>query len=124
MVGYGVNYGSGAAIHAGTRAEGVEAPVHFWVPSIATSGLLLYTGHRFPEWKGSFFVGGMAGRRLARLTPSIDRPGRIEQEETLAYGIGRVRDVRQGPDGYIYLAVERRGRSGRVVRLEPVERRC
>ncbi len=123
VVGYGVNYGSGTAIHAGTRAEDVESPVHFWVPSIATSGLLLYRGDRFPEWKGSFFVGGMAGRRLARLTPSIDRPGRIEQEETLAYGIGRVRDVRQGPDGYIYLAVEQRGRSGRVVRLEPVERR-
>ena len=123
VVGYGVNYGSGTAIHPATRAEGVEAPVHFWVPSIATSGLLLYTGDRFPEWKGSFFVGGMAGRRLARLTPSIDGPGRIEQEETLAYGIGRVRDVRQGPDGYIYLAVEERRGPGRVVRLEPVERR-
>ena len=123
VVGYGVNYGSGTAIHAATRAEGVESPVHFWVPSIATSGLLFYTGDRFPRWKGSFFVGGMAGRRLARLTPSIDRPGRIEQEETLAHGIGRVRDVRQGPDGYIYLAVEQRGGSGRVVRLEPVERR-
>ena len=123
VVGYGVNYGSGTAIHAGTRSRGRRIAVHFWVPSIATSGLLLYRGDRFPEWKGSFFVGGMAGRRLARLTPSIDRPGRIEQEETLAYGIGRVRDVRQGPDGYIYLAVEQRGRSGRVVRLEPVERR-
>ena len=73
--------------------------------------------------RGSFFVGGMAGRQLARLTPSVDRPGRIEQEETLGYGIGRVRDVRQGPDGYIYLAVEERGGPGRVVRLEPVERR-
>ena len=123
VVGYGVNYGSGTAIHAGTRGEGMESPVHFWVPSIATSGLMVYTGDRFPLWKGSFFVGGMAGRQLARLTPSIDRPGRIEQEETLAYGIGRVRDVRQGPDGYIYLAVEQRGRPGRVVRLEPVARR-
>ena len=123
VVGYGVNYGSGTAIHAATRGEGMESPAHFWVPSIATSGLMLYTGDRFPAWRGSFFVGGMAGRQLARLTPSVDRPGRIEQEETLAYGIGRVRDVRQGPDGYIYLAVERRGARGRVVRLEPVERR-
>ena len=123
VVGYGVNYGSGTAIHAGTRGEGMESPAHFWVPSIATSGLMVYTGDRFPEWKGSFFVGGMAGRQLARLTPSVDLPGRIEQEETLAYGIGRVRDVRQGPDGYIYLAVEQRGRPSRVVRLEPVERR-
>jgi glucose/arabinose dehydrogenase len=123
VVGYGVNYGSGTAIHAGTRGEGIESPVHFWVPSIATSGLMVYTGDRFPEWKGSFFVGGMAGQQLARLTPSVDRPGRIEQEETLAYGIGRVRDVRQGPDGYIYLAVEQRGGPSQVVRLEPVERR-
>ena len=123
VVGYGVNYGSGTAIHAGTRGEGIESPVHFWVPSIATSGLMVYTGDRFPAWKGSFFVGGMAGQQLARLTPSVDRPGRIEQEETLAYGIGRVRDVRQGPDGYIYLAVEQRGGAGRVVRLEPVARR-
>ena len=123
VVGYGVNYGSGTAIHAGTRGEGIESPVHFWVPSIATSGLMVYTGDRFPAWKGSFFVGGMAGQQLARLTPSVDRPGRIEQEETLAYGIGRVRDVRQGPDGDIYLAVEQRGGAGRVVRLEPVVRR-
>ena len=123
VVGYGVNYGSGTAIHAATRGEGMESPAHFWVPSIATSGLMLYTGDRFPAWQGSFFVGGMAGRQLARLTPSVDRPGRIEQEETLAYGIGRVRDVRQGPDGYIYLAVERRGGRGRVLRLEPVEGR-
>ena len=65
----------------------------------------------------------MAGQQLARLTPSVDRSGRIEQEETLVHGIGRVRDVRQGPDGYIYLAVEQRGRPGQVVRLEPVARR-
>ena len=123
LIGYGVNYGSGTAIHTGTRGEDIESPVHFWVPSIATSGLMVYTGDRFPAWKGSFFVGGMAGQQLARLTPSVDRPGRIEQEETLAYGIGRVRDVRQGPDGYIYLAVEHRGGPGQVVRLEPVARR-
>ena len=119
-----MNYGSGTAIHAGTRGEDMESPVHFWVPSIATSGLMVYTGDRFPDWRGSFFVGGMAGRQLARLTPSVDRPGRIELEETLAYGIGRVRDVRQGPDGYIYLAVEQRGAPSQVVRLEPVARRA
>ena len=123
VIGYGVNYGSGLAIHAGTRGEGIESPTHFWVPSIATSGLMIYTGDRFPEWRGSLFVGGMAGQQLARLTPSVDRPGQIEQEETLAFGIGRVRDVRQGPDGYIYLAIEHRGAPSQVVRLEPVARR-
>lgn len=123
VIGYGVNYGSGLAIHAATRGEDIESPTHFWVPSIATSGLMIYTGDRFPEWRGDLFVGGMAGQQLARLTPSVDRPGQIEQEETLALGIGRVRDVRQGPDGYIYLAIEHRGAPSQVVRLEPVARR-
>ena len=123
VVGYGVNYRSGTAIHPATRGEGLESPAHFWVPSIGTSGLMVYTGDRFPAWQGSFFTGGMSGQQLARLTPSVDRPGRIEQEETLAYGIGRVRDVRQGPDGYIYLAVEHRDGPSRIVRLEPVARR-
>ena len=85
---------------------------------------MIYTGDRFPAWKGSFFVGGMAGQQLARLTSRVDQPQRIEQEETLTYGIGRVRDVRQGPDGYIYIAIEdRRGAPTAVVRLEPVPRR-
>ena len=75
VIGYGVNYRSGTAIHAGTHGEGMESPAHFWVPSIATSGLMVYTGDRFPEWRGSFFTGGMAGQQLARLTPSVDRPG-------------------------------------------------
>ena len=124
VIGYGVNYRSGSAIHAGTHREDIEPPTHFWIPSIATSGLMIYTGDRFPAWTGSFFVGGMAGQQLARLTPSVDRPQRIEQEETLTYGIGRVRDVRQGPDGYIYLAIEDRGGAPTaVVRLEPVPRR-
>ena len=122
VVGYGVNYRSGSAIHGGTLGEGMESPAHFWVPSIGTSGLMVYTGDRFPEWQGSFFNGGLSGQQLARLTPSVDQPGQIEQEETLAYGIGRVRDVRQGPDGYIYLAVEEREGPGWIVRLEPVAR--
>jgi len=122
VIGYGVNYGSGVAIHGGTQGEGIESPVHFWVPSIATSGLMIYSGDQFPEWRGNLFVGGMAGQQLARLTPSVARPGQIAQEETLAFGIGRVRDVRQGPDGYIYLAIEHRGAPSQVVRLEPVAR--
>ncbi len=119
VVGYGVNYRSGTAIHAGTHREGMEAPVHFWVPSIATSGLLIYTGDRFPEWRGNLFVGGLSGQQLARLT--LDGQV-VEQEETLHFGRGRIRDVRQGPDGYIYLAIDdRRGGLTPVVRLEPVE---
>jgi len=117
VVGYGVNYRSGSAIHEGTHREGMEPPVHFWVPSIATSGLLIYTGDRFPEWRGNLFVGGLAGEQLARLT--LD--GReVINEETLVQRMGRIRDVRQGPDGYIYLAIDHRGgEPTAVVRLEP-----
>ena len=124
VIGYGVNYRNGSAIHAGTHHEDIEPPTHFWIPSIVTSGLMIYTGDRFPGWTGSFFVGGLAGQQLARLTPSVDRPQRIEQEETLTYGIGRVRDVRQGPAG-LHLPRDRgpRGHPTAVVRLEPVSRR-
>lgn len=121
IVGYGVNYGSGTAIHEGTLKEGMEPPVHFWVPSIATSGLLFYTGERFPHWKGNLLVGGMAGEQLARLTLEGHE---VVREETLVQGLGRVRDVRQGPDGFIYLAIDgRRGEETAIVRMEPVATR-
>lgn len=117
VIGFGVNYRSGTAIHASTQREGMEAPAHVWVPSIATSGMLFYTGDRFPEWRGNMFVGGMAGEQLARLTVEGDR---IVAEETLVRGIGRVRDVRQGPDGLIYLAIDHRGGNPTpIVRLVP-----
>ena len=116
VVGYGVNYGSGTAIHSGTRREGMEPPVHFWVPSIATSGLLIYTGDRFPQWRGNLFVGGLAGQQLARLTMDGRR---VMSEETLVRGLGRIRDVRQGPDGFIYLVIDGEGQQPSVVRLEP-----
>jgi glucose/arabinose dehydrogenase len=120
VIGYGVNYRSGSAIHIGTHREGLEAPIHFWVPSIATSGLMLYTGDRFPEWRGSMFVGGLAGQQIARLSMNGQDIG---IEETLVYGLGRIRDIRQGPDGYIYLAIDdRQGGPTPVVRLEPVPR--
>lgn len=120
VIGYGVNYTTGKAIHAGTIREGMEQPVHIWVPSIGISGLMIYTGDRFPRWKGNLFVGGMAGQRLSRLTMA----GRtVANEEVLAQGLGRIRDVRQGPDGYIYLVIEREdGTPTPVVRLEPVDR--
>ena len=119
VVGYGVNYRSGAAIHEGTHREGTEPPVHFWVPSIATSGLLIYTGDRFPEWRGNMFVGGMRGEQLARLTMDGQQ---VEIEETLVHGMGRIRDVRQGPDGYIYLAIDdSEGAPTPIVRLEPAD---
>ena len=119
VIGYGVNYRSGLAIHEGTLRDGMESPVHFWVPSIAASGLMVYTGDRFPEWKGNLLAGGLAGEQVARLV--TDASG-IAHEETLLHGIGRVRDLRQGPDGYIYVAIDDRdGAPTSVVRLEPVD---
>ena len=116
VIGYGVNYGSGLAIHEGTRREGIESPTHFWVPSIATAGLMVYTGDLFPAWKGNIFAGGLAGQQMARLTMEGQR---VAQEETLLQGLGRVRDIRQGPDGYIYVAIDGRAQPSAVVRLEP-----
>ena len=119
VIGYGVNYGSGSIIHAATHAEGMEQPLHVWVPSIGASGLLFYTGDKFPEWQGSLFAGGLAGQRLERFTLE---GGEITAVETLMRGMGRIRDVRQGPDGYIYVAITSRaaGEPTPIVRLEPV----
>jgi len=117
VIGYGVNYRTGSAIHDGTLRDGIEAPTHFWVPSIATSGLMIYTGNVFPAWKGSIFAGGLGGQQIARLTMDGQR---VVREETILQGMGRVRDIRQSPDGYIYVAIESRdGLPTAVVRLEP-----
>jgi glucose/arabinose dehydrogenase len=119
VIGFGVQYG-GSVIHQGTSRAGMEQPAHYWVPSIATSGLMVYTGDRFPAWRGNVFVGGLAGEQLARLT--LDG-GKVTGEETLLRGIGRIRDVRQGPDGLIYVAIEDRGGGlTPIVRLEPADR--
>jgi len=121
VVGFGVNYGPGKAIHASTMLPGMENAKNVWVPSIATSGLLVYTGTKFPEWKGSVFVGGLAGQRLVRLTLDGQK---AEVVDNLVKNQGRVRDVRQGPDGFIYLALDdQQGKPTSVVRLEPVARR-
>lgn len=121
VVGYGVNYRSGSTIHASTRAGGMADPSHIWVPSIGVSGMLFYTGDAFPEWRGDMIVGGLSGRRLVRLT--LD--GRaVVSEETLLMGDERIRDVRQSPEGFIYLAIDGEtrdidGPATRIVRLEP-----
>ncbi len=120
VIGFGVNYKTGLAIHSGTHRQGMEQPVHIWVPSIGISGLMIYTGDRFPQWKGNLFVGGMVGQQLARLTLQGQR---ITNKETLVPQMGRIRDVRQSPDGYIYLVTDDSdGKPTPVLRMEPVER--
>jgi len=123
VIGYGVNYG-GAPLHESTHREGMEQPAQFWTPSIATSGLAIYTGDVFPEWQGSAFVGGLAGQQVARVPLVADgedlRVGRLERP-ALMMGFGRVRDIRQGPDGYIYVAIDDRSGGGTtpIIRIEP-----
>jgi glucose/arabinose dehydrogenase len=116
VVGYGVNYGPGRPIHATQEQEGMEGPKHYWVPAIATSGLMIYGGDLFPNWKGDAFVGGLRGQLLARV--DINDAGDMAiSDESLMVGIGRVRDVREGPDGAIYVATENRG----ILRLTPAD---
>jgi aldose sugar dehydrogenase len=120
VIGFGVNYQTGLAIHAGTHRDGMEQPAQVWVPSIGVSGAMFYTGSRFPGWRGNLFVGGMARPRLVRLTLEGQR---VVHEETLVPQMGRIRDVRQGPDGDIYLVTDNReGKPTPILRLEPVER--
>ena len=120
VIGFGVNYRTGNAIHSGTHREGMEQPMHVWVPSIGISGAMFYTGDRFPAWKGNLLVGGMVGEQVGRVTIAGEK---VLSRETLLPGVGRVRDLRQGPDGFIYLVTEDEdGKPTPVVRLEPVER--
>jgi aldose sugar dehydrogenase len=120
VIGFGVNYTTGKAIHIGTLREGMEQPAQVWVPSIGISGVMFYTGDKFPQWKGNAFVGGMVGERLDRLTLTGQS---VTGRETLVPGMGRIRDVRQSPDGFIYLVTDNRdGKPTPIYRLEPVER--
>ncbi|NNE37447.1 MAG: PQQ-dependent sugar dehydrogenase, partial [Gammaproteobacteria bacterium] len=121
-----IHYGTGRLHYSERDREGMIQPVEFWTPSIAPSGLAVYYGDKFPEWRGDIFVGSLRGHELHRLRRQKQADGRyiisLAEEPPLLQGIGRIRDVRSGPDGYIYLAIDdhrTRGRFSRVVRLEP-----
>ena len=121
VIGYGVNYRTGIPIHAGVEREGMEQPKTFWKPSIGASGLMIYDGDAFPEWRGDIFAGGLAAvhRRLSRISTE---DGRVMTRESLLHGELRIRDIRQGPDGFIYLAVDNRaGGLTDIVRMEPAD---
>lgn len=95
---------------------GFEQPVYYWVPSIATSGMAFYSGELFPEWTGNIFVGGLQGVQLARL---VLKDGEVVAEETLLADLDhRIRDVRQGPDGALWLLTDD-APDGRILRLTP-----
>jgi aldose sugar dehydrogenase len=112
VIGYGIDY-SGAKIHEGTSKPGMEQPIYYWVPSIAPSGMAFYTGDAVPAWKGNLFVGALAGQHLTRLVLDGER---VVGEEKLLGDLGeRIRDVRMGPDGAIWLLTDHP--QGRVLRV-------
>lgn len=114
VITYGRDY-SGEKIGVGTTRSGLEQPVYYWDPSIAPSGLTFYTGDAIPAWKGSLFLGALAGQRLVRLTL---REGKVTGEEVLLADLGeRIRDVVEGPDGFLYLLTD--SDDGRVLRIRP-----
>jgi len=96
--------------------EGMEQPVTVWVPSIALSGMVFYTGDRLPGWKGDLFLGGLSGLQVHRV---VFAPGGVRGREVLINELKqRIRDVRQGPDGYLYLATDANP-NGAILRIEP-----
>ena len=111
LITYGMNY-DGTPMTDRTAAPGLEQPVTYWVPSIAVSSIAFYTGDRFPQWKHNLFLGALAQQELRRL---VIENGQVTHQEVLFKGIGRVRDVVNGPDGAIYVTFD----SGRVARLVP-----
>lgn len=116
VITYGENYGGGKIGEGLTAKEGLEQPQHQWTPSIAPAGLVQLTSDAYGQsWKGSFFLGSLKFRYLERL--QLQEGGKPALREKLLEGIGRVRDVRQGPDGLIYLLTE--GENGQLIRLRP-----
>lgn len=113
LVTYGINY-SGTPISDKTEMEGVENPIHYWVPSIAPSGMVFVTSDKYPAWKGNLLIGSLKFQYLERLELQGEK---VVYREKLLADIGRVRDVRQAPDGFIYVAVEGKG----IYRLVPKE---
>ena len=117
VITYGVNYGIGTKIGEGTIKSGMEHPLHYWVPSIAPSGMAFYEGDKFPGWRGNILIGALSHQLLVRL--ELDGEKVVKEERMMQGAVGRIRDVRVGPDGYVYvLSDERRGV---VARLEPAK---
>ncbi|MGE5522755.1 MAG: PQQ-dependent sugar dehydrogenase [Rhodospirillaceae bacterium] len=116
VITYGVNYGIGTKIGEGTHKPGMEQPLYYWVPSIAPSGMAFYTGTRYPRWRGHLFVSALKAETLVRL--ELDGAKVTHEERLIKDAIGRIRDVRVGQDGYLYLLTDES--DGVLARLEPM----
>jgi len=117
VITHGVNYVTGTKIGEGTHKAGMAQPLHLWTPSIAPSGMAFYGGDAFPRWRGDLFVGALRGQMLVRLR--LEGEQVIGEERLLAGVLGRIRDVREGPDGRLYLLTD--ARNGALVRLDPAD---
>ncbi|HVH70422.1 MAG TPA: PQQ-dependent sugar dehydrogenase, partial [Candidatus Dormibacteraeota bacterium] len=115
VISYGWQYSGGPIGMGITTQKGMEQPLWVWTPGIAPSGLMIYTGTRFAAWRGSIFIGAMAGHHLCRL---VVKDGNVVAEERLMNGkAGRVRLVEQTNDGFIYIGND----DGQLLRLQPVQ---
>ena len=114
VVTFGRSY-AGFPIGEGASKDGMEPPLHHWTPSIAPSGMAFYDGDAFPRWRGNLFVGSLKFRYLARLV--LDGTRVVSEERLIERDFGRVRDVRQGPDGMIYVLTDES--DGQLIRLQP-----
>ena len=113
VITYGENYGSGKIGDGKTHQAGMEQPVHHWTPSIAVSGMAFITSDRYPGWKGDMVVGALKAQRLERIRFEGNKISKVEH---LLPDLGqRVRDVRQGPDGWLYVLTDRS--NGQLLRL-------
>ncbi|GIL07309.1 MAG: hypothetical protein BroJett031_38290 [Betaproteobacteria bacterium] len=115
VITYGVNYVTGTKIGAGTAQAGMAQPVKYWTPSPAISGLAFYEGDKFPRWRGDALIGALRGQALIRVR--LDGERFVEDEFMLVGAVARVRDVRIGPDGFVYLLTDTP--NGAILRLEP-----
>jgi len=113
VISYGINY-DGTIFTSSTEEEGMEQPLHYWVPSIAPCGMDFITGDRYPQWEGNLLVGSL---KYQYLNMCVIKDGKVVSEEMLLKNIGRLRNVKMGPDGYIYVGVEE---PGTIYRLVPV----
>lgn len=113
-IGYGEEY-SGERIHRSTQGPGMEQPVYYWDPVISPSGMTIYSGELFPEWRGNFFIGGLSSRALVRLVVEGDRV--VGEERLLTDLRARIREVVQGPDGALYLLTD--ASNGKLLKLTP-----
>ena len=132
LVSFGKVYNSSLVSEQPWWRPGIEMPVMFWVPAISPSSLMIYDGDQFPLWRGHYFIGGLSGQQLQRVAFNQPEPQTERRESMLIPLDARVRDVRQGPDGNVYIVVERDQQSGpgsttltpngAILRIEPADR--